>query len=109
MGRGGGGDSQQRAEEMKRKLDPYYPLCHEGVTLVHKHGMALLWDPWYNKGRSDRVAVGITALLALGVGCQATQLFPVARRSCPEQVWAEHAAAGITDAQQWPHWRHSHI
>lgn len=50
VGPGGGGDSQQRAQEMKRRLDPYQPQHEEGVTIVHKHGMALLWDPWYNKG-----------------------------------------------------------
>lgn len=53
VGPGGGGDSQQRSEEIKRKLDPYLPQHYgEGVTVVHKHGMALLWDPWYNKGET---------------------------------------------------------
>jgi hypothetical protein len=51
VGPGGGGLSQQKAKEMQRRLDPYDPQRHrQGVSIVHKHGMSLLFDPWYNKG-----------------------------------------------------------
>ena len=51
VGPGGGGQSQEKAKQMKRRLAPYDPQHHkQGVSVVHKHGPALLWDPWYNKG-----------------------------------------------------------
>jgi hypothetical protein len=51
VGPGGGGLSQQKAKEMQRRLEPYDPQRHkQGVSIVHKHGMSLLFDPWYNKG-----------------------------------------------------------
>lgn len=51
VGAGGGGDSQQKAKEMQAQLEQYDPLrFSDAVSIVHKHGMALLFDPWYNKG-----------------------------------------------------------
>lgn len=51
VGPGGGGQSQEKAKQMQRRLAPYDPQHHkQGVSVVHKHGTALLWDPWYNKG-----------------------------------------------------------
>lgn len=60
IGPGGGGLSQQKAKEMQRRLEPYDPQRHkEGVSIVRKHGMSLLFDPWYNKGE------GVTPGLAI--------------------------------------------
>lgn len=52
VGPGGGGLSQQKAKEMKALLDPYDPRGKASVSIVHKHGLALLNDAWYNKGLS---------------------------------------------------------
>lgn len=56
VGSGGGGLSQQKAIDMQRRLEPYNPQHHkQNVSIVHKHGMSLLWDPWYNKGEAYRL------------------------------------------------------
>lgn len=53
VGRGGGGESQAKAKQMQAQLAPYDPQSSwHDVSVVHKHGMALLFDPWYNKGTS---------------------------------------------------------
>lgn len=51
VGPGGGGASQQVAKAMAAQLSAYDPQKHlEPVSIVRKHGMPLLWDPWCNKG-----------------------------------------------------------
>lgn len=58
VGPGGGGLSQQKAKDMQRRLAPYDPQRHkQGVSIVHKHGMSLLFDPWYNKGEGARTGL----------------------------------------------------
>ncbi|WIA28821.1 hypothetical protein OEZ86_011350 [Tetradesmus obliquus] len=60
------GGSQKKHEELQARLPPFVPKP-EPVTIVHKQGMELLHDPWYNKGtafpHSERERMGVRGLL----------------------------------------------
>lgn len=43
------GGSQQKAKEMQATLPPFVPNP-QPVSIVHKMGLQLLRDPWFNKG-----------------------------------------------------------
>lgn len=53
VGPGGGGHSQEKARAQLERLEPYNPqsTAHR-VSVTSKHGMDVLFDPWYNKGAS---------------------------------------------------------
>eukprot|EP00879_Flechtneria_rotunda_P011896 GHRR01012425.1.p1 GENE.GHRR01012425.1~~GHRR01012425.1.p1 ORF type:complete len:369 (+),score=91.49 GHRR01012425.1:486-1592(+) len=60
------GGSQAQAKEIQAQLPPYVPNA-EPVSIVHKLGISVLHDPWFNKGtafsKAERERLGVRGLL----------------------------------------------
>lgn len=96
---------------MQRRLSPYDPQHHkQGVTIVHKHGTALLWDPWYNKGTAfpevERERLGLRGLLPPRVVSVKTQeeRFMAQYLHGSDMIPPEEVAAGSVTNQMAAKW-----
>lgn len=78
------GGSQQKAKEIQARLPPYEPNPRP-VSIVHKMGLQLLRDPWFNKGTSvdsTNSRVRTAADFILPCHCRKTLYLPCTPYSC---------------------------